>query len=994
MKLFSRLLTLLVVFFTTLAFAGNDKKGDVDEFAITQTSGMALYYPSTFYGGSLATQFPELPEMEVVNSSDYRDLAFLEAYLEQEGIALGLGVNPNRDSSFDLYAPFVGIVLDSPAEVFGMPANTEAGRMHFMTHDAVHLWAGIPGPRMEDLQDPEKLEDIKDRLVQVILDKEALASAWTAFDYIKYYWNWRDGQGMNYVEKKALEFYNSGLFSVGDISRDDFMSILLTVANRRPMEHFRLVNKNIDSNYIESAMHAGVPMLFPNMRFENETIDRLAVKAQSKVFRGLLPVYSAIDFLERSKTGHTYQKAFARGLTEYYYQEWFVKWATMFNIGLPIDEMEEQLNDKINAFRQNKHFADIPNNKPLTFELQYTKNEVAQFGRRIIEMQEALKIVEKHAGRDSSAQVERLEELLNQAAELAKSIQNHVDTAEVFSDEDLHKFQTQSYALIKKASEEFNVDTVQADGRKLLPDWARPPHSDFSNYWFDSFAYAVRRPDIMVAFINAEGIMKEMRQMNQDEAKAIRSGKDYNFELEETEVKSAFMEQFLAQLYRQNNALPSEVPTVDEAPGENDYLKRMHVFSMAIQEQVYSVAMPQLMQFNSLENSERKEVSETIDKLATTIQAKIAKLVQTYKDVYLKGENVSEKGIIAGERQILTAVNNMNTILYRVLNTLEEGKTYSAIKADIEALDKTRHDMMYKTVEPAAGTVAMQNVPRSKRGLSKVCSAITKACTFGSIRGKAKTTSLGELVQVDGNEVAIDGLDQFDAVEEDAVYIFLSNNDNSILDVKVANQVAKKLGVKKDFVLADEQAQAQQSMFSALDGRVINEGSANWEEKAIKKLSGKGKRSLTVLPESNVPTYGAQMPLIAKTKGFEFAAKVAKELAGKKKVYAVTVTTNGLEAATSRDQDVEFKANVTAPVLVPEDADADWVNNHRAAFESYANLGRGKAMTDLLVKTPIRNSNVPAASATRPMKDFQDFFNQWNTEQRSRVCEKFFELKI
>ena len=65
MKLFSRLLTLLVVFFTTLAFAGNDKKGDVDEFAITQTSGMALYYPSTFYGGSL--QFCN----RIISTSDF-----------------------------------------------------------------------------------------------------------------------------------------------------------------------------------------------------------------------------------------------------------------------------------------------------------------------------------------------------------------------------------------------------------------------------------------------------------------------------------------------------------------------------------------------------------------------------------------------------------------------------------------------------------------------------------------------------------------------------------------------------------------------------------------------------------------------------------------------------------------------------------------------------------------------------------------------------------
>ncbi len=967
------------------SFGSGEKS--LDQIAITNTPGMTFYRPANFYGGEMP--FPEIPEIEFINTNDQPQLEGLSRFLESQGVALSLGSNPNRDSAFDLYAPLVGIVLDQPAARMGLTPESEIGRMHFMTHDGVHLWAGIPGPRMEDMKDPKKLEEIKERLVQVVLDKEALASAWTAIEYTRWYWNWRNKQGDNKDNQDEFEKLNFGLFSIGEIDHDEFINILLSIAKNDWKNHWGILKRKMDYGYMVKALEAGVPALYPNLRFSNKMLDKLGVRAQAGIMRGLLPGVSALSAINRGATGYYYQRSYARGLVDFYYQEWFTEWATLFNYGIPIDEMEEQLADKIQQFREQKHMTDIAENPEYLYEIMYLRNEVAQFGRKLIEMKEVWK---NNQGIASAQDMSDYQDILDRAVETVQNLDAYKASTTTYSPEKVQEFKAYASSLMDAANTRFPVDTY-------IPLYVRPTFSDYSNFWYDSYGYALERPEIMTSFLNSGGIQKKLAELNDEERKAINKGQEY----EEKEVvlgqdTTKYISTILAQAFRKENKQDYRLP--EEGQGETAYLRRLQLFALSFKEQIHAVALPQIMEHRQLSIEDRKTLYDLLAKANTTIQQAIGELAGAYKNEYVAGNasNAQRTKITDIESQVSKGVNNINITLVKVLNILEHGGSLQDLDKELgyitQAVNGIENNESFDFVP---GFLPLNAGPRAKGMIQMGCTAISGLCRpgFGSIRSYARAINYDQVFNLeDGNRLAINGVQQLEDLPEDAAVIFVVNHDQALGDIKVVQEIAKSIGIKRDMVLTRKEVNIQNHGFPALDKNTLFIEDKEWMPKAIDRMkTAKGRSSLTVAPEGTLPYWGAQMPLTSKVGAWVAARRAANALKESgKQVFVVNVTSNTLENVTSREA-TDLVFDVQAPIAVPDgevSKNDPWVLEHRESFEAMANVGRGTNMPDLIDRMPLRGTEIPAAARVQPYNNFSNFFAKWNEDQRKMACENWF----
>ena len=91
--------TFLVLLLSLPTMVFGNPNATVNDIAITETPGMTFYRPTQFYGGQMP--YPEIPEIEYINTGEHEQLDGLAKFLESRGVALSLGSNPNRDSAFE-----------------------------------------------------------------------------------------------------------------------------------------------------------------------------------------------------------------------------------------------------------------------------------------------------------------------------------------------------------------------------------------------------------------------------------------------------------------------------------------------------------------------------------------------------------------------------------------------------------------------------------------------------------------------------------------------------------------------------------------------------------------------------------------------------------------------------------------------------------------------------------------------------------------------------
>lgn len=368
MKVQTRIITILMSLF--LHFVAVISWAQIEnatfDTPLFKTPGMTFFSPQEFYTGKLNPYIlSEMPEMTPLMADNHKQTNGLMNFLMGEGVSMGFGVNPNRDSYFDLYGTVsVDVEMDFPAAQFGETPESEGGKRYFPDHDATHLWAvrGV-GPRLKDL---ENREQAINEWVKVLMDAEALATAYNSAYQVRDYWNWRYRQSRQATPSQIAEFeaVNKGVMSSGNWNYGSYLDVVLTNVRGQVLKQYNLLKNNIDYNTFMRARAAGVPELVPPLS------DRIGAKGEKYFMKyAFAPLFAITSYL-RPKSGYTVLIKATRKLLEYYYSDFYIRWSDKFEIGEDIQTAKNNLDKRLQLFAQDKISKTFRRQHPVDLNLK------------------------------------------------------------------------------------------------------------------------------------------------------------------------------------------------------------------------------------------------------------------------------------------------------------------------------------------------------------------------------------------------------------------------------------------------------------------------------------------------------------------------------------------------------------------------------------------------------------------------------------------------
>jgi len=476
-------LLLMILMFEPIAFAGPSLNK-----IMNSTAGAQVIAPSYFWGTK--TFINEVPELSVMNPSNPQ-IEMIVRYLEDRGIGYISGAGTHIHS-FDLYLDFV-VHLSTKFPTLGLTAENKLSKSYWAAHDAYHQVAGTPGPRLVDLNDRERSID---RMTAIIQTKEAIATGWTPYHYVRWLYEFRDKQKDRSPEQHAeFDRLNNGTFSHGAATAKDLMDIGLAVQFLRPFEIFRIAQNGFNEARYHEAVNAGVPMVVPNLEHY------LGRKAQKFMMKWVVPFYVAFyNALIDSDVGHFAQHRYAKAYATFLYRPWLVAWAEAFQIGTPLSTMETEQNQMINNFNEEKLLREMPPLAPKTFELMYLRNYVSRLGRKLFEL-EYLANQELTKPLLNTEQLSTLASLKNRSILLAKQISQFRKNSRI-DEINLENFATKTLDLVDSANRMLNVQMI---------DWKSIPNASTlakgNDFWGDPFQFFVERPKQMTTVFGAGDLM-------------------------------------------------------------------------------------------------------------------------------------------------------------------------------------------------------------------------------------------------------------------------------------------------------------------------------------------------------------------------------------------------------------------------------------------------------------------------------------------------------
>lgn len=454
---------------------------------MTSTKGAQVFSPSYVWG--TRTFINEMPELTDININNPHIL-MLTRYLEENGIGY-IGGDGKHIHSFDLYMDFA-VHLSNLFPSYGpMPENNTA-KSYWASHDGIHQISGVLGPRLVDLKDRRK--SIR-RMSDIILKNEGVASAWSTYYYLQWLYSYRDKLKDRTPEQRAeFERFNRGTLSHGPATPKDIMEINQAIRFFHPLKTFKLVQGRYDEEFYRRAVSAGVPMVVPN--FE----DRAGKIAQNLLMRWGIPSAVAFIFgIFHPYTGYFAQNNFSMAYAEFVYSPWFVAWADDFEIGVPLDQMEQDLNHMIKNFNDGKLLIDNVSPPPHTFELMYVRNYLSRFARKLYE----LEYLAKQSAILSASELKELSAIKQKSIALAKEILDFKNSRQTIDEKVLENFSAQTLALIEGADRKLNVYRI--DWKSIAAAEALP---EGKNFWRDPFQFLVKRPKEMTTVFGAGDLMQ------------------------------------------------------------------------------------------------------------------------------------------------------------------------------------------------------------------------------------------------------------------------------------------------------------------------------------------------------------------------------------------------------------------------------------------------------------------------------------------------------
>lgn len=958
------------------------------DWVLTRTHGMKFYRPEEIFSGRV--RFIDIPEAEYINSQggeeQNRHMQKIRNFLESNGIALGLGINSNRDSHFDLYAPFVDILLDEPAAEFGSTRASEVGKMHFLTHDSVHLYMGMPGPRLSDLKDKAAA---KEKLKKILMREEALASVWTSLNHAKWYWKWRRMQEKGTEGIQQFDQYNKGLASIGHFSSQDYTQLIEAYMSGRYWDMKKIYAKSIDYDTFIQARDAGVPMLFPDF---SKTLTAAGEKFLVKTgFPYLLPYVHLTD----KKFGFKSLWAYTDLQADFYLSDWYVQWADTFKVGEPLDSLEKSLEEKSQQIKRGEFFADVEMPKEGMFDIMYVRNNLAQFGRKLIELQ----ILSKKENLNiTAAQVQSLDGTLQQAIKLNEYILNLKDQNRNVSKAEINYTVSSFRQLMAQANAAMPIESI-------VPRYLRQAYGDYRTFWFDTFAVLLPRPAGLTKFLSAKGIWAEAQRQRLERLQAKAKGKAYQgVDVNKTPIIVADLEKQLATRY--NDARRGQ-PVAEQNLSSNFYINKLLNYKKAMQTQVNLVFIPQLHEHNQIAPEVQRVAIQQAERFSTILSKRIDEFAQDYEKIFVNYERSPElmERLVNTESDLKWAVDRALAALADTLDLLDAGK--KDISKSMQPLSEISQALESgKAVSRGVKDILRNILPYKKDNVKMICSVITRLCLkneslqnffdkmpLGPLSGSSQNKAQLKFTDIKGKQISKHNL------PANAVIIMTMNHEHALMDLATMRDVARSLDADTVSVLTNKEVWPIYDIRTNKDENVIFKQDQGVKQKVLSLIDkNKSRFMFAIYPEGDIPYFGGNFPIPAHFGAFNIARSAAVANKGKRPVYLVKVFGN-FQAAVNSQGKKNFEVEIMSPELVPDHVIGgrdEWIESKRAEFEKLALERRGTETVDLINREKVQGARVravaPVAEYTTPGQFMTDFMKtDGRTVNNNKSCKDYFK---
>ncbi len=450
-----KILIFVALLFSSLLYSQDPKETDWVGY---RAEGEEYYNPVDFF----SSRHRDFPELEGVNSKRMKINGVMAEYLEKVGVPVLIGNQGEFGGFFDLYSPTITRSQFLNEVPIGPNKNGRVGNLYLMQHDLAHHFAGIPGIRYSDLQNPEETRKL---IVEILLQKEVFATSISSAYYIPGYMEWREKPA--YSELLEFRKYAQGYYSgLEPMTKSEHVDVLTHFIYGERKKYTAFLKRKLTPESLQRTKDLGVPRAIPDL--SQFVGDKLDSKLMSMITTYIEPIHSLYR-----KIGHYNFVAYSEALADLMMTDWYVKWSEDFKIGIPLEELHKRTKDLIGQIRADKKLTNPPigNIHHLRgWKENMLKSEISLLGRRI---NEVLQIA------DRAKSTEDLEKLYN----------NLVKTYD----------ELLGGASFEKISKEYksilNILEVQFPLEKYVSWSVRPAGASSDNFWRNPYGIVYRRGD-------------------------------------------------------------------------------------------------------------------------------------------------------------------------------------------------------------------------------------------------------------------------------------------------------------------------------------------------------------------------------------------------------------------------------------------------------------------------------------------------------------------
>lgn len=508
---------------------------------------LSLFYPET--SGDLGINVRNPVMQNMVNAAN------------AQGILYWIGYDTNFSRIFTLYRSGIGA---DPSEGMASFGGIGLGLGHLPTHDLSHLLFAMVSPRFPGLYDSEgrvvdakRMREAHRQMTQMLVQTEALASAWTSLQYVMDYMVWANDQLLKSNDASAVEperFQSElqemkTLFQFGHMNRKDFVRLTeaqtagifvkhenwtktIYEALRNVFDMSIKIPASADPKAFQRRVEMGMPQVFDLNRTIDQLWNEMATRrrlpsldprvrnfAASIALKTISGAAFTIETMYRPFSG---AKAFTSGSEEFaagFLTPWTVEYSHRFRWGMTYAEAQANLDKRKQQLVDNEFFADAVEPATNVTAAMILRNEMVELGRKLIEVKWLGKYIKREPGAPESADMlaEReiqVEFLVRDLLALHDTVYDLAQANRPISNDQLAAWKNQLRAMVDRIEQKLPAD-------QIIPQRHRNPYMKYDHFWRDMFAAVgspkagMDSPEKMRAFFNDQLIFERVQAIHE-----------------------------------------------------------------------------------------------------------------------------------------------------------------------------------------------------------------------------------------------------------------------------------------------------------------------------------------------------------------------------------------------------------------------------------------------------------------------------------------------